>query len=100
MGWTRQQAVDWLGAHTPMPRIEVESEVDRYISFPGQALAYMVGRREIVRLRGLATDRLGTDFDLKQFHDLLLRVGILPLAALERTVERWVDRSASKNRAV
>jgi uncharacterized protein (DUF885 family) len=95
MGWTRQQAVDWLAAHTPMPRIEVESEVDRYISFPGQALAYMVGRREIVRLRAMAADRLGTAFDLKQFHDLVLRAGILPLAGLARTVERWVDRATS-----
>ncbi|HEX3333762.1 MAG TPA: DUF885 domain-containing protein [Acidimicrobiales bacterium] len=95
MGWTRQEAVDWLGSHTPMPRIEVESEVDRYISFPGQALAYMVGRREIVRLRALATDRLGSQFDLRQFHDLVLRAGILPLAALARTVERWLDRAAS-----
>ena len=95
MGWTRQEAVDWLSAHTPMPRIEVESEVDRYISFPGQALAYMVGRREIVRLRGMAAGRLGTAFDLKQFHDLVLRAGILPLAALARTVERWVDRAVS-----
>jgi uncharacterized protein (DUF885 family) len=95
MGWTRQEAVDWLAAHTPMPRIEVESEVDRYISFPGQALAYMVGRREIVRLRGMAAGRLGTAFDLKQFHDVVLRAGILPLAALARTVERWVDRAVS-----
>jgi uncharacterized protein (DUF885 family) len=95
MGWTRQEAVDWLAAHTPMPRMEVEIEVDRYISFPGQALAYMVGRREIVRLRAMAADRLGTVFDLKQFHDLVLRAGILPLAALARAVERWVDRAAS-----
>jgi uncharacterized protein (DUF885 family) len=55
----------------------------------------MVGRREIVRLRTLATDRLSTKFDLKQFHDLLLRVGMLPLPALARTVERWIERSAS-----
>jgi uncharacterized protein (DUF885 family) len=94
-GWTRQEAVDWLAAHTPMPRIEVESEVDRYISFPGQALAYMVGRREIVRLRGMAASRLGTAFDLRQFHDFVLRAGILPLAALARAVERWVDRTVS-----
>jgi uncharacterized protein (DUF885 family) len=94
-GWTRQEAVDWLAAHTPMPRIEVESEVDRYISFPGQALAYMVGRREIVRLREMAADRLGTAFELKQFHDLVLRAGILPLAALARTVQRWVDSTVS-----
>lgn len=94
LGWSRQQAVDWLASNTPMPRIEVESEVDRYISYPGQALAYMVGRREIVRLRALAADRLATAFDLRQFHDLLLRVGMLPLPALSRTVERWVERTA------
>jgi uncharacterized protein (DUF885 family) len=95
LGWTRQEAVDWLAAHTPMPRIEVESEVDRYISFPGQALAYMVGRREIVRLRGMAASRLGTAFDLKHFHDFVLRAGILPLAALARAIERWVDSAVS-----
>jgi uncharacterized protein (DUF885 family) len=95
LGWSRQQAVDWLASNTPMPRIEIESEVDRYISYPGQALAYMVGRREIVRLRALAADRLAPAFDLKEFHDLLLRVGMLPLPALARTVERWIDRTAS-----
>jgi uncharacterized protein (DUF885 family) len=94
MGWSRQRAVDWLAEHTPMPRIEVESEVDRYISYPGQALAYMVGRREIVRLRSAAAEALGARFDLREFHDLVLRAGILPLPALARTVERWVDRSA------
>jgi uncharacterized protein (DUF885 family) len=95
LGWSRQRAVDWLSANTPMPRIEVESEVDRYISYPGQALAYMVGRREIVGLRALAAGRLATAFDLRQFHDLLLRVGMLPLPALARTVERWIERTAS-----
>lgn len=95
LGWSRQQAVDWLAVNTPMPRIEVESEVDRYISYPGQALSYMVGRREIVRLRALASERMGSAFDLKQFHDLLLRVGMLPLPALARTVERWIERSIS-----
>jgi uncharacterized protein (DUF885 family) len=94
MGWSRQQALDWMLEHTPLPRIEVESEVDRYISYPGQALAYMVGRREIVRLRGAAASTLGDRFDLRQFHDLVLRAGILPLPALARTVERWVVRQA------
>ncbi len=93
LGWSRQQAVDWMAAHTPLPRLEVETEIDRYISFPGQALAYMVGRREIVRLRTMATARLGERFDLREFHDLVLRAGILPLPALARTVERWVERS-------
>ena len=95
LGWSRQQAVDWFVANTPMPRIEIESEVDRYISYPGQALAYMVGRREIVRLRALAAERLGPAFDLRQFHDLLLRVGMLPLPPLARTVERWIERTAA-----
>ena len=95
MGWTRQYAVDWLAAHTPLPSLEVETEIDRYISFPGQALAYMVGRREIVRLRAEAAQRLGARFDLREFHDLVLRAGILPLPALARTVERWVERLSS-----
>ena len=80
-----------MAAHTPLPRLEIETEIDRYISFPGQALAYMVGRREIVRLRKWASESLGTRFDLREFHDLVLRVGILPLPALARTVERWVQ---------
>jgi uncharacterized protein (DUF885 family) len=92
LGWSREQAVDWMAAHTPIPRLEVETEIDRYISFPGQALAYMVGRREIVRLRAVATERLAERFDLREFHDLVLRAGILPLPALARTVERWVER--------
>jgi uncharacterized protein (DUF885 family) len=95
MGWPRQQAVDWMVEHTPLPRMEIDSEVDRYISYPGQALAYMVGRRELVRLRTMAADALGAHFDLRQFHDLVLRTGILPLPALARTVERWVRRTAS-----
>jgi len=95
LGWTRRQALDWMSEHTPLPRLEIESEVDRYISYPGQALAYMVGRREIVRLRAAATDALGARFDLRDFHDLVLRAGILPLPALARTVERWIERVGS-----
>jgi uncharacterized protein (DUF885 family) len=95
MGWTREQAMDYMAEHTPLPRMEIESEVDRYISYPGQALAYMVGRREIVRLRAAAADGLADRFDLREFHDVVLRAGILPLPALAKTVERWVHRTAS-----
>ncbi len=95
MGWTRRQALDWMAEHTPLPRMEIESEVDRYISYPGQALAYMVGRREIVRLRQAAADRLGGRFDLREFHDVVLRAGSLPLPALARTVERWMERAGA-----
>ena len=92
MGWTRRQALDWMAEHTPLPRMEIESEVDRYISYPGQALAYMVGRREIVRLRETAAAGLGGRFDLREFHDVVLRAGSLPLPALAGTVERWMGR--------
>ena len=95
MGWTRPQAVDWLVAHTPMPRIEMESEVDRYISYPGQALAYMTGRLEIVRLRREASERLGDRFDLRSSTTSSCKAGSLPLPALANTVERWVARSAA-----
>jgi uncharacterized protein (DUF885 family) len=95
LGWSRGQAVDWMAQHTPIPRPEVETEIDRYISYPGQALAYMVGRREIVRLRALATESLGDRFDLREFHDMVLRAGILPLPALARAVERWIQRQSA-----
>jgi len=94
MGWTRAQAVEWMATNTPLPQIEIDAEVDRYISYPGQALAYMVGRREIVRLRNLCSETLGDRFDLRAFHDVILRAGIMPLSALSHTVERWLARSA------
>jgi uncharacterized protein (DUF885 family) len=94
MGWTRTHALTWMTEHTSLPPVEVETEVDRYISFPGQALAYMVGRREIVRLRSDAARSLGPRFDLREFHDLVLRAGILPLPALAGLVGRWIARSA------
>jgi uncharacterized protein (DUF885 family) len=94
-GWGRQQAIDWMAANAPMPMIEVESEVDRYIAMPGQALSYMVGRLELVSLRASASQRLNTHFDLRRFHDLLLTVGPLPLTALRGAVDRWVAASAS-----
>jgi uncharacterized protein (DUF885 family) len=95
MGWPRQRAVEWMIDNTPLPRIDVEAEIDRYISYPGQALAYMVGRREIVRLRSEVSVRLGDHFDLRRFHDVVLHAGILPLPALARAVDRWVTRTAA-----
>ncbi len=95
-GWTRLEAVEWLVEHTPIPRIQIEAEVDRYISYPGQALAYMTGRLEIVRLREEAAQRLGAAFDLREFHDVVLRAGSLPLRALANTVERWVARTVAQ----
>ncbi|MFD7655213.1 DUF885 domain-containing protein [Actinosynnema sp. NPDC059797] len=91
-GWSRQRAVDYLVEHTPLAPVEIESEVDRYIAAPGQALAYMVGRLEIQRLRSAAERALGDRFDVRDFHDLLLGGGPLPLAVLDEVVTGWVGR--------
>lgn len=89
-GWSTQQAVDYLRENTPMQLAEIESEVDRYIAYPGQALSYMVGRLEILRLRAEAERRLGEAFDIREFHDLVLGSGSLPLAVLDGLVVDWI----------
>ncbi|PRY46688.1 DUF885 domain-containing protein [Umezawaea tangerina] len=89
LGWSRAQAVDYLRGNTPLPLVEIESEVDRYIAAPGQALAYMVGRLEIQRIRAEAERALGDDFDIRAFHDLVLAGGPLPLAVLDEVVTAW-----------
>ncbi|WP_027930857.1 DUF885 domain-containing protein [Amycolatopsis thermoflava] len=92
-GWSRQQAVDYLREHTPMPQVEIESEVDRYIAYPGQALAYMVGRLEIQRVRARAEQALGERFDIRAFHDLVLGGGALPLSVLAAVVDEWIAQA-------
>ena len=86
-GWSRDQAIDYLLANSALTRTNIENEVDRYVADPGQALAYMVGRLELVRLRGLAQDRLGGRFDLRAFHDLVLGTGGVPLSVLAEVVD-------------
>ncbi len=89
-GWPRQRAVDYLLDNTPVAPIDVESEIDRYIAMPGQALSYMTGRMEIEALRTKATAALGDAFDIKAFHDLVLAAGALPLAVLGQVVDAWI----------
>ncbi|MEV4317906.1 DUF885 domain-containing protein [Actinocrispum sp. NPDC049592] len=89
MGWTREQVVEYLRANTVMSEVEVQSETDRYIEDPGQALAYMVGRLEIQRLRARCEQDLGSAFDLKAFHDVVLGNGPLPMAVLDEVVAAW-----------
>ncbi|MER5388923.1 DUF885 domain-containing protein [Saccharopolyspora sp. NPDC002686] len=88
-GWPRQQAVEYLRANAVMPEVEIQSEVDRYLEAPGQALSYMVGRLEIQRLRERAREALGAAFDLREFHDVVLGSGTLPLPVLDLVVADW-----------
>lgn len=89
-GWSRAQGVAYLQENTPLPLVEIESEVDRYLAAPGQALAYMVGRLEIQRIRAEAEQALGSRFDIREFHDLVLGGGPLPLAVLDAVVKNWI----------
>jgi uncharacterized protein (DUF885 family) len=91
LGWSRQQAIDFMYQHTATTRVHVSSEVDRYIAWPGQALAYVTGKREIIRLRERARRALGPRFDLRGFHHAVLRNGAIPLTLLDDEIERWTQ---------
>jgi uncharacterized protein (DUF885 family) len=94
-GWSRQRAREFALAHSPMPESMVNAEVDRYIAMPGQALGYLVGQREILRLRDDAKARLGPAYDMRDFHSAVLDHGSLPLALLRRSVESWVSAATA-----
>ena len=88
MEWTRQQAIDFMTTHTALGENNIANEVDRYIAYPGQALAYKLGQLELLRLRAEARDRQGQRFDMKRFHDVVLGEGAVPLPVLRQVVER------------
>jgi len=90
MGWSRQQAVDYMLANTAWAPGDIQAEIDRYIAWPGQANAYMLGMLEIRRLRDLAEAKLGDRFDLRAFHDRVLENGSVTLPMLEESVEAWI----------
>ena len=94
LGWSRQQAIDYMMKHVPDSRQSIESEVDRYIAGPAQATSYMVGRIQIDSLRARAEARLGPKFDIRAFHDHVLEYGAVPLSLLRSHVEAWVDSVA------
>jgi uncharacterized protein (DUF885 family) len=95
-GWSRQQGIDYLLANTPMAPHHVVSEVDRYLAVPGQALAYMVGRLEIQRLRRAAEAALGDRFDVRDFHAVVLSEGAVPLSVLDELITEWIDRVSGR----
>jgi uncharacterized protein (DUF885 family) len=91
LGWSREQAIAYMVDHSPMTRLQVEGEIDRYIGNPGQALGYMMGRLEIERIRSEAEATLAGRFDIKAFHDVMLSTGSVPITTLKRVVKEWTQ---------
>ena len=89
LGWSRQRAIDYVAANSPMTTHSIVEEIDRYLSFPGQALSYMIGRIEIQRMRAEAEAALGDAFDIKGFHDAVLGSGLVTLPTLDRMIREW-----------
>ncbi|HEX2059622.1 MAG TPA: DUF885 domain-containing protein [Thermoanaerobaculia bacterium] len=89
-GWTRQQAIDFFVANSSKPLHDIEVEIDRYVAWPGQALAYKIGELKIKELRAKAERELGEKFDIRAFHDAVLGAGPLPLSVLETRMNEWI----------
>jgi uncharacterized protein (DUF885 family) len=90
LGWSRQQAIDFMKANTAKTENDIIVEIDRYIVWPGQALAYKLGELKIKELRARATRELGARFDVRKFHNAILDDGPLPLDLLERHIDEWL----------
>jgi uncharacterized protein (DUF885 family) len=96
-GWSRQRAIDYMVEQTGEEKGFIESEVDRYTSWPGQALGYMIGELKILELRDRAHTKLGERFDIRRFHMVLLDQGAVPLTVLERQVDEWIAAEALRH---
>jgi uncharacterized protein (DUF885 family) len=94
LGWDRQRAIDYMRAHTTESVDDIRAEIDRYIIWPGQATAYMLGMLEIERLRAEAQERLGPKFEIKVFHDRMLEDGAVPLGYLTQKIRSWIAASS------
>ena len=93
--WSRQQAIDYFKANAPKSELDITNEVDRYIAWPGQALAYKIGQLKIRELRTRAEKALGDKFDVRDFDDLVISQGAVPLNELERMVDAWIVQQKS-----
>jgi uncharacterized protein (DUF885 family) len=93
LGWTRQHAIDYMAEHTALSLLNIANEVDRYVAWPGQALAYKIGEIRIRGLRAAAEEALGERFDLRAFHRVVLEAGGIPLDALEARVRAWIEHA-------
>jgi uncharacterized protein (DUF885 family) len=90
LGWTREQAIDYMLTHSGMGKTDATAEVERYIAIPSQATAYKTGALTIQRLRDKAQAALGPKFDIREFHDQVLDTGALPLTVLEEKINAWI----------
>ncbi|MEQ1929115.1 MAG: DUF885 domain-containing protein [Parvularculaceae bacterium] len=95
-GWTRAQAIEFMTANTALSEHNIKAEVDRYISWPGQALAYKIGQLKFKELRARASKALGAKFDLRRFHDALLENGALPMSILDAKIDAWIAAEKSR----
>ena len=90
LGWTRQEAIDFMLSNTAKTENDVTVEIDRYIAWPGQALAYKIGELKIRELRAKAEKEMGNDFNIRDFHDVVLGNGAVPLDILEKHVNEYI----------
>jgi len=92
--WSREEAIDYLQENTPNPEADIRKAIERYLVYPGQATAYMIGKLKIMELRERAREAFGEDFDIRQFHELVLANGPVPLSILEEQVDAWIASEA------
>src|SRR5262249_36491205 len=98
MGWSRERAQEYMAANTALSRHEIETEVDRYIAWPGQALAYKLGELKIKELRKAAEAALGDRFDVRDFHDAVLANGTVARTILERQIHAYIEAAKAAPR--
>ena len=95
-GWDRQRAIDYFLANAAKTEADIVNEIDRYIGWPGQALAYKIGQLKMLELRGEAEAALGDQFDIRAFHDEMLGAGALPLDVLEERMDAWLAKAVAE----
>jgi prolyl oligopeptidase len=94
--WSRERAIAYFRDNAPKAELDIVNEIDRYIIMPGQALAYKIGQLKLFDLRRRATQKLGARFDLRAFHEVVLRSGAVPLSLLERNIDQWIAEQQEK----